>query len=247
MTEPLQQHPGGADPRPAGVLGRDVCASHALLRNQLERARRAVSRRDPSEPRAARAPVDVLLTSASQHAGAVLAVLVPRTRAVVPDGPAAAEELVHRVRDLEVALHQLKGKTYGNTFMARRHYDEVWDEVSGTLHRLVRAETAAGTLLASAPGSGADHVAALHRAEERAPSRPHPWIPHQGPLAPAARAVARRLDAFYDTVEGRMLPEPAPHHDREHDGLFTQWLLADPHLAPPERHDHGDDPTPTGR
>jgi hypothetical protein len=63
-----------------------------------------------------------------------------------------------------------------------------------------------------------------------APTRPHPWIPHQGVVGHLARAVARRIDTFWDSAEGRMVPEPVRHHDREHQGPLTQYLLADPHL-----------------
>jgi hypothetical protein len=45
-----------------------------------------------------------------------------------------------------------------------------------------------------------------------------------------ARAVARRIDTFWDSAEGRMVPEPVRHHDRDHQGPLTQYFLADPHL-----------------
>ena len=45
-----------------------------------------------------------------------------------------------------------------------------------------------------------------------------------------ARTVARRVDGFWDAAEGRMVPEPLHHHERNDDGRFTQYLLADPHL-----------------
>jgi hypothetical protein len=41
-------------------------------------------------------------------------------------------------------------------------------------------------------------------------------------------------------AEGRMVPEPVRVHDRSHDGLLTQWLLADPHFA------DEDEPGPEG-
>jgi hypothetical protein len=49
-----------------------------------------------------------------------------------------------------------------------------------------------------------------------------------------ARTVALRIDRFWDTAEGRMIPEPVKAHDRGHDGKVTQYLLADPHLEEEE-------------
>jgi hypothetical protein len=75
-----------------------------------------------------------------------------------------------------------------------------------------------------------DYGEELYHAELHAPTRPHPYIPHQGTSGKVARAVALRIDRFWDAAEGRMIPEPLHHHDRSHDGKLTQYLLADPHL-----------------
>ena len=53
---------------------------------------------------------------------------------------------------------------------------------------------------------------------------------HRGLRGRVARTVALRIDRFWDTTEGRMIPEPVKAHDRGHDGRVTQYLLADPHL-----------------
>jgi hypothetical protein len=74
----------------------------------------------------------------------------------------------------------------------------------------------------------------LYHAELHAPTRPHPYVWHRGLRGRMARTVALRIDRFWDTAEGRMIPEPVKAHDRGHDGKVTQYLLADPHLEDEE-------------
>ncbi|MDQ4113002.1 MAG: hypothetical protein M3306_18200, partial [Actinomycetota bacterium] len=61
----------------------------------------------------------------------------------------------------------------------------------------------------------------------RAPSRPHPHLPHTGLSGKVVRRVARPVDAIWDAVEGRSVgnPKPLPHKEP---GLFWQYLLGDP-------------------
>jgi hypothetical protein len=70
----------------------------------------------------------------------------------------------------------------------------------------------------------------LYRAEQRVPTRPHPYLPHQGVRGRVARGVAVRVDRFWDTAEGRMAPEPVQPR-RSRDGRMAQYFLADPHVA----------------
>jgi hypothetical protein len=99
----------------------------------------------------------------------------------------------------------------------------------------------AADLAASRRDGDPDWGERLYRGELAAPTRPHPYIPHQGMPGRVARTVARRIDGFWDAAEGRMVPEPLHHHERGDDGAFTQYFLADPHL-PDEDEDLGEDP-----
>jgi hypothetical protein len=67
----------------------------------------------------------------------------------------------------------------------------------------------------------------LYAAELAAPSRPHPYTPHTGVLGLLARRVMHTADLFWDTVEGRMVPEPSPP-PKKRPGLVAQYFLADP-------------------
>ena len=122
----------------------------------------------------------------------------------------------------------MKARLYGSTYaLTGTPWPEIWDEV----HRSsTRCSTSSGSSprRSCLPDGGEDLGTRLHHAELASPTRPHPWIPHQGVAGHLARAVARRVDRFWDTAEGRMVPEPVRHHDRAHQGKLTQYLLADP-------------------
>ncbi len=213
------------------LLSRDLEATHVDLRERLDRAHSACTTPDRRQPRAARPAIDQFLRSASRHNAAVLRVMVPATRARPGVGRGEARDLVTQCRRLEVALNQVKAKEYGSIYAVRIPWDLIWSQVRREFELLCRLELpAARHLDTGAPTPTPDWPTQMHRAELSAPSRPHPWIPHQGLPGRTARAVARRVDAFWDASETRMLPSPPDHRDRAHEGHLTQYLLADPHL-----------------
>ena len=81
-----------------------------------------------------------------------------------------------------------------------------------------------------------DLAEALQAAEATAPTRPHPWAPHTGRRGLGVPRVLHAVDAFWDTAEGRMAPEPEPPA-KPKPGLMWQYLLADP------RFDEEEEPT----
>ena len=157
--------------------------------------------------------------------------IVPAVRSHVPDGADRAHEYVAQSRRFEVALSQVKAKLYGSTYAVRRPWESIWGDVRRELAETCQMERGAGgDFAASRRDDDPDWGERLYRAELAAPTRPHPYIPHQGVPGRVARTVARRVDGFWDAAEGRMVPEPLHHHERDDDGRFTQYLLADPHL-----------------
>ena len=76
----------------------------------------------------------------------------------------------------------------------------------------------------------------LQAAEATAPTRPHPYAPHTGVAGSVSRKVLHAVDAFWDTAEARMAPEPEPPA-KPKPGLMWQYLLADP------RFDEEEEPT----
>ncbi|MDT0200578.1 hypothetical protein [Nocardioides sp. AE5] len=184
-------------------------------------------------PRDGHPAIDTFLASTSRHVSAAVEVLHAEVRRLVPDGTVRARALVTRARRLELAMGSAKAKLYGGAQAAHLPWSEVWaglhrelDAFMALEEELVRDLVARSTALAS------DQLAErMHRAEVRAPTRPHPYVPHHGPAGWVARRICLQVDHFWDACEGRMVPEPVRHHDRAKDGPFTQYLLADPHLG----------------
>ena len=53
---------------------------------------------------------------------------------------------------------------------------------------------------------------------------------HTGMAGTVARRVFAVADRFWDTAEGRVVPEPVRPPPRRHDSLLAQYLVADPLL-----------------
>lgn len=205
--------------------------SHEALRERLDRAASARPSLDPRHPRDEYPAIDTFLATASRHLAAMTDVVVPALRSHVPDGAARARELVEETRNCEMALNQVKAKLYGATYAVHRPWSSIWSDVRSEVGATCRLERdAVADLAAYTREDDPDWGEEIYHAEVRAPTRPHPYLPHLGAPGRVARAVARRVDGFWDTAEGRMMPEPLHHHDRSEDGKLAQYLLADPHL-----------------
>lgn len=214
----------------------DTLATHHGLEERLARAKVARPSGDPHRPREEFPSVDTFLATASRHNAALLTVLVPAARSHLSDGPARAAEFVAASRRYEEALSGVKAKLYRSAQAPRQSWSQMWAEVDAAFREAWRLELAlVADLVDARRDDDPDWAERLHRAELRSPTRPHPHIPHQGVAGHAARAVARKVDAFWDAAEGRMVPAPERSHDRTKDGLFVQYLLGDPHLAPTPR------------
>lgn len=177
---------------------------------------------------------DAFLATTSRHLAAVDEVLLPAVRASVPDGSRLVTEYLSAARDVETDLCLLKARLYGEAHSVRLSWPELLHETERDLSRHNELENALGdTLVESAAGNGPDDndlAMQLYRAELRAPTRPHPHLPHTGRFGRAARRFWAVADRFWDGAQGRMVPEPKrpPHH--RHDSLLAQYLVADPHF-----------------
>ncbi len=215
-------------------LVQDSLSTHTGLEERLAHAKAARASSDPNRPREEYPAIDSYLAAASRHLGAMLSVVLPAARSHLDDGPARCHEYVEAVRRHEEALNAVKAKLYRSAYATRDSWTRIWNEVDASFAALWDVESALiSDLSAAHRPKDPDWAPALHRAEVRSPTRPHPNIPHTGVPGRAARFVARRVDAFWDAAEGRMVPAPLHAHDHQRDGLFTQYLMADPHLAQP--------------
>lgn len=211
------------------TLADTVSETHDVLSQRLAEAESCRPTRDL--PRDRLRATDPFLASTSRHVAAACAVLGPAARRHLPDGRRRAHDLAQQSRRLEGALFQTKAKLYGSTFVVRRPWGSIWSEVTTEFDAWWQLEQGlVDDLAATTSAADRDALAQrLFRAEEHVPTRPHPYLPHQGVPGRVARGVAMRVDRFWDTAEGRMVPEPVrPHRSRE--GRIAQYLLADPHL-----------------
>ena len=210
------------------TLAHDLESIHHDLRQRLDVA--AGARPVRGHPRDHYAAIDTFLAAASRHSSAMVDAIAPLVQHL-PGGHDLAHEFLAASRTYEESLAQVKAKLYGSTFAVARPWPSIWHDVRRELEAVTALEQRlADTLLAAEPDDPEDLGTRLHHAELVSPTRPHPWIPHQGVVGHLARAVARQVDRFWDTAEGRMVPEPVRHHDRTRQGPLTQYLLADPHL-----------------
>jgi hypothetical protein len=210
------------------TLAHDLESIHHDLQQRLDVA--AGARPDLRHPRDHYRAIDTFLAAASRHNAGMVDAIAPLVRHL-PGGHDLAHEYLAASRSYEEALAQVKAKLYGSTFAIDRRWPSVWDDVRRGLDAVCDLEMRlADALLAAEPDDPQDLGTRLHHSELVSPTRPHPWIPHQGVVGHLARAVARRVDRFWDSAEGRMVPEPVRHHERGRQGPLTQYLLADPHL-----------------
>jgi hypothetical protein len=190
----------------------------------------------PSQPRDRYARIDAFLAVAARHLAAVdealLGVVVQR----MPDGPGRVKTYLHQARLLEQAMALLKARLYGEVHAAPYSWAQVWDDVRCEFvrHNDLEASLVEDLVAAVGPAEASGLADALYRAEIKAPTRTHPYIPHRGLLGHVARRVWAVADHFWDDAEGRMVPKPvgAPKKEHRHDSLVAQYLVGEPRFDP---------------
>jgi hypothetical protein len=185
---------------------------------------------DPHKPRDNYAATDTFMAATSRHLGAVEAVLVPSVQHDVPDGASLTHEYLHAARELEHTLALIKGRLYGEAYAVHLAWPTLWEKAGSRLAEHNRLEIRlVEELIEHGDPDGLDGMARrLFDAETRGPTRPHPMLPHTGLLGLVARRIWAVADRFWDSAEGRVIPEPVhPAHHR-HDSLMAQYLVADP-------------------
>jgi hypothetical protein len=209
-------------------LAMTVAATHRSILERLDEA--LAPHHDPGRPRDGQAATDTFLAATSRHLAAVEEVLVDEVRDVVPSHEALVTDYLEAARDLEQALALVKARLYGEAHAALLGWSDLWRRVRGRLERHNRLENE--LVLQLGRHGVPDHVdglaRALFEAETRGPTRPHPLVPHRGPLGHLARRVFAVADRFWDTVEGRVIPDPVKPRPHKHDSLMAQYLVADP-------------------
>lgn len=186
--------------------------------------------RDPERPRDGFAATDTFLAATSRHLAAVQAVLLDEVRRSVPSPEALLAEYLEAARELEQSLSLVKARLYGEAHAIHLAWQELWTRVRTQLTTHNRLETRmVDELIRRDDPARVDGLARrLFDAETRAPTRPHPLLPHTGPFSGIARRIWSIADRFWDTAEGRVIPAPVRPKPHRHDSLMGQYLVADP-------------------
>lgn len=221
-----------------------VAHAHEGLSGRLDAARMVHPR--PEQSRRGCPPIDLFLCGTSRHMHAVDQVMLPPLRSKCDQGNHLSHDYLRSLRDLEVVLAHVKAHEYGSVYETSYEWDTVWDAVDMALNDQRRhEELIAGRLTDALPDDLLEATALrLGTVEEKAPSRPHPYLPHTGPAGTASRSVMRVVDRFWDAVEGRARtdPEPTP---KKRPGLLGQYLMADPRFDEEENVEPLDTVAPT--
>jgi len=188
--------------------------------------------RDPLRPRDTYAATDTFLAATSRHLSAVQSVLLGHVHRTVPDGDALVHEYLQAARELELTLSLVKARLYGGAQSIHLAWSGLWVRVRSQLTEHNQLETGlVDALIRHGDPVQVDGLARqVFDAETHAPTRPHPRLPHTGMLSLVARRVWSVADRFWDTAEGRVIPEPVHPAPHKHDSLMAQYLVADPHF-----------------
>jgi hypothetical protein len=209
------------------VLRSSIRHTHEEMYERLDVARDMEA--PPERPREGYERIDAFLATTSKHLHAVDAVLLGPARKECGDGADLVHDYLRSAKELEVVLAHVKAHEYGSVYETPFSWPEVWADVDAALvdhHR--HEDVLADRLTDSLSDADLERLAAsLGDAELAAPSRPHPYTPHTGLLGLVARKVMHTADRFWDTVEGRMVPEPPPE-PKKPPGRVAQYFLADP-------------------
>jgi hypothetical protein len=149
--------------------------------------------------------VDTFLVDSSRHAMTVQAILVGAARREL--GTAPSRELGRACHQLQMALRAMHARRSGSSQLMRVPWADIREEVDQRLERLLIVEASVSALLEAALTTAeAAHIChRLAQVELRAPTRPHPHLPHRGLGGRLVQRAAARSDAFWDGVQGRVV------------------------------------------
>ncbi|MPZ61232.1 MAG: hypothetical protein GEU93_08035 [Propionibacteriales bacterium] len=232
----------GSTPDPPGERGEDstltaleraLTAEHAAIRRLAEQA--SHSQPTPAEPRQTFRLTDTFSAVLSRHLAAGEDVLLPSARRHLDHGHARVSDYVHHVRRLEQALHLLKAQLYGESTASHWTRQEIWSDIGELLDEHDEHEQRLmHTLCEHLDAAQCEELASrLHQAEERGPTRPHPFTPHTGVLGRLAHRFWRVADNIWDDAEGRVVPRRRQRSHPHRDSLLSRYILGTPSHGEP--------------
>lgn len=169
-----------------------------------------VSAGRPTRPRERQESVERLAGAVMRHMSAVREVLLAEARRRVSRQDAAA--LDHACNELEHDLWNLDARMRGSAQGPRMPWSRLWESVTAQLELVMAQERDIVSRLAEllSPEEADRLVGRVRRAEARAPTRPHPYLPHHGIPGWVMRGVVSRTDPIWDVVTGRVTTSQSP-------------------------------------
>jgi len=179
---------------------------------------------------------DAFSAGACTHLVAVQEAMLPIVRQRVPNGRGMIADYVAHVRELELALHRLKARLYGEAHASRQPHRTPWPRLREWLiEHDERESLLLDSILSTMTAAEAPVLARrMTQIADHAPTRPHPHAPHTGLAGRASHRILGVADGFWDSAEGRSVPRPARSQTRAHNSLLTSYLLGVPTFDPAE-------------
>lgn len=205
-----------------------IDTTHQILTERLHLAAAGTS--SGASPREVQEYADLFLAGTCRHMCAATAVLAPAARQWLPDGTEGSRRFHRQCRRLDLALRQVKAKTYGSAYAVHRSWGEVWTDARTEFSATTALERRlVDSLVATIDPRAGDVLAArLHRMETGAPTRPHPYAPRSGTSGLVARLMWAWADRVWDGLEGRTPPAAVSRPPRPRGGPMTRYVLGNP-------------------
>jgi hypothetical protein len=219
-----------------------IDATHQSLNRRFEEATARTTAL--GQPRDTYARTDTFMAATSRHLSAVDAVLLPIAKRRLANGSGRVHEYLHQARVLERSMSLLKARLYGEAHAIHVKWPRLWTDVRRQLsrHNMLERQLVVDLSEVLSEEERDQLAQSVYRSEVKGPTRPHPYTPHTGVMGMVARRMWAVADRFWDTAEGRIIPEPVKPPAHKHDSLIAQYLVADPHFddhAPlVEHHEH---------
>jgi hypothetical protein len=223
-------------PQAPASLPQLLARDHVLIKQMCRAAIEALA--EGGDRWAQLVAVDAFLGVESRHLAAVEDVLYPAIRRRLPDGRARARAHAREARALERMMRRLFEAMYGEVHEVYARKDELLADTEAwfDIHSRAEEDVAAAveqTLPAPQRSALAD---AYERHLERAPTRPHPYLPHASGLGRLARRLWSVADRAQDVMDNRLVPwgkrRPPPVKP---ESLLSQYLTGQPRFPTHDR------------
>lgn len=178
-------------------------------------------------------PLDAIVWL-SAHLAATARTVRPVASRRLQEPPAAVRDITRRDVELERMLRIAERRHSGDALAAGLDADRLRNAL---LERLeAHAESEHARLAALGDVLSAEEERALAEsyldALVKAPTRPHPHLPHHGVVGAIAYRVEAVRDHLLDTMDGRHVPLPRNPHEPRRPGRWGSYLLGQMQSAP---------------